>query len=100
MSLACLVCESVESPSQSFRIYSVSSSDNEGRCSIIINCLNKKAYLGPETPSSEITSAKVTPYPILANTQGVAGTPRLVRRHAIRRDLMSDWNFEELAVEV
>ncbi|XP_042477866.1 uncharacterized protein LOC122059243 [Macadamia integrifolia] len=100
MSLACLVCHIAESPSQSFRSYSVSSSDNEGRCSIIINCLNKKASLGPEAPSSMITSAKVTPYPILANSQGVTGTPRLVRSRATRRDLMRDWNFDELAVEL
>ncbi|KAJ4962756.1 hypothetical protein NE237_022695 [Protea cynaroides] len=94
MSLACLVCHSVESPSQSFRSYSVSSSD-EGRCSIIVNCLNKKS----SAPSSMITSSKVTPHPIMVNGQGVTGTPRLVRSHAVRRDLVSDWNFDEIVMD-
>ncbi|KAJ4967151.1 hypothetical protein NE237_019000 [Protea cynaroides] len=98
MSLACLVCHSVESPSQSFRSYSVSS-DNEGRCSIIINCLNTKTSLGPEAPSSMITSSKVTPYPTMANSQGITGTPRLVRSRAIRRDIVRDWNFDATAME-
>ncbi|XP_042494912.1 uncharacterized protein LOC122074120 [Macadamia integrifolia] len=99
MSLACLVCHSVESPSQSFRSYSVSSSDNEGRCSLIVNCLNRKSSLGPEAPSSMITSSKVTPHPIMGNSQGVTGTPRLVRSRAVRRDLVRDWNFDEIVME-
>ncbi|MQL75524.1 hypothetical protein Taro_007905, partial [Colocasia esculenta] len=37
MALACLVCHSMENPS-----HSVSSSDNEGRCSAIIGCLTRK----------------------------------------------------------
>ncbi|XP_068661531.1 uncharacterized protein [Aristolochia californica] len=93
MSLACLVCHSVDSPSQSFRSYS----DNEGRCSAIVNCLNRKAL--SDTTNSTMTS-KVTPQPIMASTQGIiTGPPRLVRSHAVRRDLVRDWNFDELLVE-
>ncbi|XP_068659782.1 uncharacterized protein [Aristolochia californica] len=97
MSLACLVCHSVDSPSQSFRSYSVSSSENEGRCSAIVNCLNRTAL--SDTTNSTMTS-KVTPQPIMAGTQGIiTGPPRLVRSHAVRRDLVRDWNFDELLVE-
>ncbi|XP_010277654.1 PREDICTED: uncharacterized protein LOC104612044 [Nelumbo nucifera] len=99
MSLACLVCHSVDSPSQSFRSYSVSSSDNEGRCSGIVNCLARKASLHSETPNGMITSSKVTPHPIMANGQVITGSPRLVRSCAVRRDLVRDWNFDEVVME-
>ncbi|KAK9111804.1 hypothetical protein Scep_019323 [Stephania cephalantha] len=99
MSLACLVCHGVESPSQSFRSYSVSSSDNDGRCSAIINCLTRKSSFAPEMSNKVIPSSKVTPQPIMVLGHGVTGTPRLVRSHAVRRDLVRDWNFEEVAVE-
>ncbi|KAL6962074.1 hypothetical protein U1Q18_037028 [Sarracenia purpurea var. burkii] len=98
MSLACLVCQGVESPSHSFRSYSVSSSDNEGRCSAIANCLARKislAHLGANT--SIASSSKVTPHPSIPNN-GVVGPPRLVRSHAVTRDLVRDWNFDEVAV--
>ncbi|KAF6158418.1 hypothetical protein GIB67_019457 [Kingdonia uniflora] len=100
MSLACLVCYSVDSPSQSFRSYSVSSSENEGRCAAIINCLNRKVShpLGPR--DNMITSSKVTPQPFAANVQGITGTPRLVRSRAVRRDLVRDWNFDEVILEL
>ncbi|XWS21864.1 hypothetical protein CRYUN_Cryun30bG0092400 [Craigia yunnanensis] len=62
MSLACLVCHSVESPSHSFRSYSVSSSDNEGRCSTIANCLARRSSLPAARPTITSTS-KVTPQP-------------------------------------
>ncbi|KAL3845592.1 hypothetical protein ACJIZ3_002995 [Penstemon smallii] len=99
MSLACLVCHGVESPSHSFRSYSVSSSDNEGRCSAIIaNCLTRMATLPNPRANDRITSSKVMPQPTLPST-GALGTPRLVRSHAVRRDLVRDWNFEEAALE-
>ncbi|KAM7515194.1 hypothetical protein LguiA_004777 [Lonicera macranthoides] len=100
MSLACLVCHSVESPSHSFRSYSVSSSDNEGRCSTMVNCLTRKAsipYWRPNPNGIGGSSAKVTPQPAMG-TNGVVGPPRLVRSRAVRRDLVRDWNFDEDAV--
>ncbi|XP_059630850.1 uncharacterized protein LOC132273796 isoform X2 [Cornus florida] len=98
MSLACLVCHSVESPSHSFRSYSVSSSDNEGRCSAIANCLTRKASLPHTAANSSITSSKVTPQPTIPGN-GVTSTPRLVRSHAVRRDLVRDWNFDQVLME-
>ncbi|XP_071724811.1 uncharacterized protein [Rutidosis leptorrhynchoides] len=95
MSLACLVCHSVESPSHSFRSYSVSSSDNEGRCSTIGNCLARRVTLS----SSIVASSKVTPQPDFQTSNGIVGPPRLVRSHAVRRDLVRDWNFDNNAME-
>ncbi|KAG2253950.1 hypothetical protein Bca52824_084086 [Brassica carinata] len=104
MSFACLVCHSVESPSHSFRSYSVSSSDNEGRCR------------DRELPHKEITHSsckiqhfpcfiipKVTPQPDLQGgdlmiTEGAS--PRLVRSRAVRRDIVRDWNFNETETEL
>ncbi|XP_077241461.1 uncharacterized protein LOC143881980 isoform X2 [Tasmannia lanceolata] len=94
MSPACLVCHNVDSPTQSFRSYSGSSSDNDGWCSGIVNCLNRKA-----TTANTTMTSKVTPQPIMANTQGITGTPRLVRSRAVRRDIVRDWNFDEVLVE-
>lgn len=100
MSLACLVCHGVESPSHSFRSYSVSSSDNEGRCSAISNCLTRKLSLPPPRASSSMaSSSKVTPQPANPGNDGVSGPPRLVRSCAVRRDLVRDWNFDEVVME-
>lgn len=95
MSLACLVCHGVESPSHSFRSYSVSSSDNEGRCSAIANCLARKAALANQRPNHSITTSKVMPQP----SSMPNGPPRLVRSHAVRRDIVRDWNFDEVLME-
>ncbi|KAL8481977.1 hypothetical protein ACS0TY_027648 [Phlomoides rotata] len=89
MSLACLVCHGIESPSHSFRSYSVSSSDNEGRCSTIANCLPRKTSLPHH---SSFASSKVMPHPNIPS----GGPPRLVRSHAVRRDIVRDWNFDEV----
>ncbi|KAK2659210.1 hypothetical protein Ddye_005743 [Dipteronia dyeriana] len=101
MSLACLVCHSVESPNHSFRSYSVSSSDNEGRCSTIANCLTRRSSLpAPRSNSSMASTSKVTPQPsILPSNIGMDGPPRLVRSRAVRRDLVRDWNFAEVVME-
>ncbi|CAK9309671.1 unnamed protein product [Citrullus colocynthis] len=98
MSLACLVCNSVESPSHSFRSYSVSSSDNEGRCSAMANCLIWRPSFPPTHHPSYAASAKVTPQPTISNSNVMDGTPRLVRSRAVRRDLVRDWNFDEVVV--
>ncbi|KAF2606484.1 hypothetical protein F2Q68_00045649 [Brassica cretica] len=64
MSFACLVCHSVESPSHSFRSYSVSSSDNEGRCSVIASCLTRKSLIqAARSNTFPAASSKVTPQP-------------------------------------
>lgn len=97
MSLACLVCHSAESPSsQSFRSYSVSSSDNEGRCSAIANCLTRRPSLPLPPTRSSTVSSKVTPHP--NSNPGMGGPPRLVRSHAVSRDLVRDWNFDEVVM--
>ncbi|XP_073145015.1 uncharacterized protein [Henckelia pumila] len=99
MSLACLVCHGVESPSHSFRSYSASSSDNEGRCSAMANCLIKRTSLPHHRANPSITSSKVMPQPTVPSTGVASGAPRLVRSHAVRRDLVRDWNFDEVLLE-
>ncbi|KAJ6696797.1 hypothetical protein OIU85_003176 [Salix viminalis] len=101
MSLACLACRSVESPSRSFRSYSVSSSDNEGRCSAIANCITRKLSHPPPRASSSFasSSSKVTPQPTNPGIDNMTGPPRLVRSRAVRRDLVRDWNFEGVVME-
>lgn len=98
MSLACLVCHGVESPSHSFRSYSVSSSDNEGRCSAVANCLTRKTSFPHPRANPRITPSKVMPLPSVPSNV-VAGSPRLVRSRAVRRDLVTDWNFDEVMLE-
>ncbi|ESR47887.1 PyrD [Citrus sinensis] len=98
MSLACLVCHSVESPSHSFRSYSVSSSDNEDRCSAIGSCLARRLSLPTPRPALASTS-KVTPQPNIQTVIEMEGAPRLVRSRAVRRDLVRDWNFDEVVME-
>ncbi|XP_011074909.1 uncharacterized protein LOC105159519 [Sesamum indicum] len=99
MSLACLVCHGIESPSHSFRSYSVSSSDHEGRCSAIATCLTRKISLPHPRANSSITSSKVMPQPTVPSSGVTGGAPRLVRSHAVRRDLVRDWNFDEVGLE-
>ncbi|KAJ8760441.1 hypothetical protein K2173_015108 [Erythroxylum novogranatense] len=99
MSLTCLVCHSVESPSHSFRSYSVSSSDNEGRCNAIANCIAIRACLPPPRAHSSFAStSKVTPHPTNPKSDEMTGPPRLVRSRAVRRDLVRDWNFDEVVM--
>ncbi|RZC23846.1 hypothetical protein D0Y65_003252, partial [Glycine soja] len=91
MSLACLVCHSVDSPSpsHSFRSYSVSSAENEGRCHAVATCLTRKLSLPPSTLHSFLapsSSSKVTPQPTGSSNNLIAGTPRLVRSRAVTRD--------------
>jgi hypothetical protein len=99
MSLACLVCHSVEnpSPSHSFR-RSVSNSDSEGRCYAIANCLTRKISVQPPTLHSFLapSSSKVTPQPTISSNSEITGPPRLVRSRAVRRDIVQDWNFDEV----
>lgn len=100
MSLACLVCHSVEnpSPSHSFR-RSVSNSESEGRCYAIANCLTRKLHVHTPTINSfhaPSSSSKVTPQPSISSNGEMTGPPRLVRSRAVRRDIVQDWNFDEL----
>ncbi|XP_072972039.1 uncharacterized protein [Typha angustifolia] len=95
MSLACLVCHGMESPSHSFRSYSVSSSEGEGRCAAVVSCLTQKVGIPIGTSNSNGTS-KVTPFPVMGAGQGIGGAPRLQRSHAVTRDLVRDWNFDEV----
>ncbi|KAG4941519.1 hypothetical protein JHK87_045390 [Glycine soja] len=104
MSLACLVCHSVDSPSpsHSFRSYSVSSAENEGRCHAVATCLTRKLSLPPSTFHSFLapsSSSKVTPQPTGSSNNLIPGTPRLVRSRAVTRDRVRNWNFDEIAME-
>lgn len=98
MSLACLICHSSDR-SHSFRSYSISSSENDSRCSTIVSCLSRKVSVPPPETANSTTTSKVTPQPIMLNSQGITGAPRLVRSCAVRRDLVRDWNFDEVLVE-
>ena len=98
MSLACLICHSSDR-SHSFRSYSISSSENDSRCSTIVSCLSRKVSVPPPETANSTTTSKVTPQPIMLNSQGISGAPRLVRSCAVRRDLVRDWNFDEVLVE-
>jgi hypothetical protein len=97
MSLACLVCHGMSSSSHSLRSYSVSSSEEESRCGAAVACLARRV-----TPAGTSTSAgtsKVTPFPPIVSGQvGTEGTPRLQRSRAVSRDLVRDWNFDEVIV--
>ncbi|KAG8054593.1 hypothetical protein GUJ93_ZPchr0001g29492 [Zizania palustris] len=96
MSLACLVCHGMSSPSHSFRSYSVSSSDEENRCGSVVACLTRRVI--PAGTANSVGTSKVTPFPLMAAGQGTEGAPRLQRSRAVSRDLVRDWNFEEIVV--
>ncbi|KAG0540339.1 hypothetical protein BDA96_03G400200 [Sorghum bicolor] len=94
MSLACLVCHGMNSPSNSFRSYSVSSSEGENRCGAVVACLSRKVM--PSGAANGVGTSKVTPFPLMATGQGTEGAPRLQRSHAVSRDLVRNWNFDEI----
>uniref|UniRef100_A0A6N2KBU8 Uncharacterized protein n=1 Tax=Salix viminalis TaxID=40686 RepID=A0A6N2KBU8_SALVM len=86
----------VESPSHSFRSYSVSSSDNEGGCSAIANCITRRLSIPPPRANSSLSSSsKVAPQPSSPGIDDMAGPPRLVRSRALRRDLFPGLRKEE-----
>ncbi|KAJ8490730.1 hypothetical protein OPV22_012451 [Ensete ventricosum] len=83
MSLACLVCHSMDSPSRSFRSYSVSSSEDEGQCAAVVSCLTRKVTIAATGRANAISTSKVTPFPMMASGQGMGETPRLLRSRAL-----------------
>ncbi|WOL11527.1 hypothetical protein Cni_G20290 [Canna indica] len=87
----------MDSPSRSFRSYSVSSSEDDGRCAAV-TCLARRINIATGTANA-ISSSKVTPFPMMASGQGAGGTPRLLRSRAVSRDLVRDWNFDQVHVE-
>ncbi|RZS28875.1 hypothetical protein BHM03_00062524 [Ensete ventricosum] len=89
----------MDSRSRSFRSYSVSSSEDEGRCSAVVTCLTRKVAIATAGTANAISTAKVTPFPMMASGQGMTGTPRLLRSRAVSRDLVRDWNFDQVHVE-
>ncbi|KAJ7540960.1 hypothetical protein O6H91_10G038800 [Diphasiastrum complanatum] len=101
MSLTCLACHAAESSGRmpdTWRSYSVSSySDDEGRCGVVMNCWSKKPSMphATENLSAAGNRQQVVPVP----NGNVPSSPRLMRCHAVRRDLFRDWNFEEMAEE-
>ncbi|KAM0876812.1 hypothetical protein ACQ4PT_035922 [Festuca glaucescens] len=94
MSLACLACHGMSSPSNSFRSYSASSSEGENRCGAAVACILRQILATGAT--SRVGTSKVTP--AMATGQGNEGAPRLQRSRAVSRDLVRDWNFDELVV--
>ncbi|CAD6235728.1 unnamed protein product [Miscanthus lutarioriparius] len=68
MSLACLVCHGMNSPSNSFRSYSVSSSEGENWCGAVVACLSRKVM--PSGAANGVGTSKVTPFPLMATGQG------------------------------
>ncbi|GJM88676.1 hypothetical protein PR202_ga04767 [Eleusine coracana subsp. coracana] len=96
MSLACLVCHGMNSPSHSLRSYSVSSSEEESRCGAVVACLTRRVT--PAGTSTSVGTSKVTPFPPMVSGQSAEGTPRLQRSRAVSRDLVRDWNFDEVIV--
>ncbi|KAH7441620.1 hypothetical protein KP509_03G046100 [Ceratopteris richardii] len=54
----------------------------------------KRSNPPPSAPTSDASSARVAPLPSHNNAES-SGTPRLMRCHAVRRDLFNDWNFED-----
>ncbi|PWZ18649.1 hypothetical protein Zm00014a_035153 [Zea mays] len=97
MSLACLVCHGMSSPSHSLRSYSVSSSEEESRCGAVVACLARRVT--PAGTSTSVGTSKVTPFPPVVSDQvGTEGAPRLQRSRAVSRDLVRDWNFDEVIV--
>ncbi|KAJ3677987.1 hypothetical protein LUZ60_001790 [Juncus effusus] len=88
MSLACLVCHGMDN---SFRSYSISSSEGEGRCGAVVTCFK------PITNNNNNATSKVAPFPLVANPDGAP--PRLQRSRAVSRDLVRDWNFDEVILD-
>eukprot|EP00249_Psilotum_nudum_P015384 c25298_g1_i2 orf=450-752(+) len=89
MSLECLACYGVENSPHVMRSYS-SGSDTQVTC-----CWSKKsAPPPPSEPSTAATGSRVAPVP--PRNTGGATIPRLTRCHAVRRDLVMDWNFEDI----
>ncbi|KAG6483145.1 hypothetical protein ZIOFF_059785 [Zingiber officinale] len=88
MTSTCLACRTTGSPSPSFRSYSVSSSssEDEGQCIALIACLARRVTVATTGSSNAISTSKVAPQPMVASSQGVAGTPRLQRSRAMSRD--------------
>ncbi|CAN6341913.1 unnamed protein product, partial [Urochloa humidicola] len=93
MSLACLVCHGMNSPSHSLRSYSVSSSEEESRCGAAVACLARRVM---PAGTSSVGTSKVTPFPPMVTGQGTESAPRLQRSRAVSRDLVRDWNFDEV----
>ncbi|KAH7446617.1 hypothetical protein KP509_01G065100 [Ceratopteris richardii] len=48
----------------------------------------------PQAPPADPSSSRVAPVPPRNNAEA-SETPRLVRCHAVRRDLFNNWNFED-----
>ena len=46
--------------------------------------------------TSSVGTSKVTPFPPMVTGQSAEGTPRLQRSRAVSRDLVRDWNFDEV----
>ncbi|KAM0940518.1 hypothetical protein DsansV1_C18g0151111 [Dioscorea sansibarensis] len=58
MSLACLACHRVDSPTHSFRSHSASSSSSEGRCGTTMCCLTRQVRHPQRPANAANTSAK------------------------------------------
>ncbi|GLJ48942.1 hypothetical protein SUGI_1032640 [Cryptomeria japonica] len=94
MSLACLTCQVVQRTQSDLRSYSFSSQEEQQRCGTVAGCWSKK---NSQQPSVEVNTvrARVVPVPSHSTVNEGPVSPRLTRCHAVRRDILRDWNFEE-----
>ncbi|CAI9755928.1 unnamed protein product [Fraxinus pennsylvanica] len=70
----------------------------EGQYEFGLSCMPWKTSFPHPRANPRITPSKVMPQPSVPSNV-VAGAPRLVRSCAVRRDLVRDWNFDEVMLE-
>ncbi|GLJ44559.1 hypothetical protein SUGI_0936010 [Cryptomeria japonica] len=105
MSLACLSCQNVTRTHSDLRSYSIHSQDEEKWGGSAVSCWssNKRNPQHHDHPAAaEITvKTRVVPVPPSSSVASRNSTnqdpvsPRLVRCHAVRRDIFRDWHFED-----
>lgn len=104
MSLACLSCQNVLR-TDSCRSYSFRSDEEQQQTGSSVGCWSNKK--NPQPPPAENTlRTRVAPVPspmggssnnIIdhSSNQAPDSNPRLMRCHAVRRDIFRDWHFED-----
>ena len=107
MSLACIICPAMDT-SREFARSQSTRSDIEVSCCWATtrktpqqppqhrhNHHNHQQHLAPLPNGDSNSGSKVAPAPSRNASLTSDDTPRLLRCHAVRRDLFNDWNFEE-----
>lgn len=103
MSLACLTCQNLRT--DSCRSYSYRSDEEQQQTGSSVGCWSNKK--NPQPPAAENTlRTRVAPVPPpgggssnnisgSSSIQASESNPRLMRCHAVRRDIFRDWHFED-----